>query len=308
MVGAGPAGLEAAQALGKRGYEVTVVEASRDLGGRVAKEARLPGLSEWIRVLDYREGQIERLPNVEVFRQSEMTVDELLELGYGHVAIATGATWRADGVGRWHTTPMPIDPGMQILTPDDLMAGRRPRGRRVVLFDDDHYYMGGVLAELLAKEDHEVTLVTHAPDVSNWTNNTLEQARIQTRVLEAEIEVVRSAPSRRSRADAAVSVCRFTGRGPRWKPTRSCWSPPACRVTSSRAASRPAATTGPTPAWRASPPSATAGRRARSPRPSGRVTGSRRSSRSSAPTPTPPRSGARSPRSTAAEGRQAAAP
>jgi dimethylamine/trimethylamine dehydrogenase len=188
------------------------VEASRDLGGRVAKEARLPGLSEWIRVLDYREGQIERLPNVEVFRQSEMSVDELLELGYGHVAIATGATWRADGVGRWHTTPMPIDPGMQILTPDDLMAGRRPRGRRVVLFDDDHYYMGGVLAELLAKEDHEVTLVTPAPDVSNWTNNTLEQARIQTRVLDAGIEVVTQRTVARVGADVAVSVCRFTGR------------------------------------------------------------------------------------------------
>jgi dimethylamine/trimethylamine dehydrogenase len=212
VVGAGPAGLEAAQALGKRGYDVTVVEASRDLGGRVAKESRLPGLSAWIRVVDYREGQIDRLPNVEIYRQSEMPVEELLELGFAHVAIATGATWRADGVGRWHTKPMPIDPGMQILTPDDLMAGERPRGRRVVVFDDDHYYMGGVVAELLAKEDHEVTLVTPAPDVSNWTNNTLEQARIQTRVLEAGIEVVAQRTVASVAADAAVSMCRFTGR------------------------------------------------------------------------------------------------
>ena len=212
VVGAGPAGLEAAQSLGKRGYEVTVVEASRDLGGRVAKEARLPGLSAWIRVLDYRAGQIEQLPNVEVFPQSAMSVEELLELGYRHVAIATGATWRADGVGRWHTKPMPIDAGMQILTPDDLMAGERPRGRRVVLFDDDHYYMGGVLAELLAAQDHEVTLVTPAPDVSNWTNNTLEQARIQTRVLEAGIEVIPQRTIARVTGDEAISRCRFTGR------------------------------------------------------------------------------------------------
>ena len=212
VVGAGPAGLEVAHSLGKRGYEVTVVEASRDLGGRVAKEARLPGLSAWIRVLDYRAGQIEQLPNVEVFPQSAMSVEELLELGYRHVAIATGATWRADGVGRWHTKPMPIDAGMQILTPDDLMAGERPRGRRVVLFDDDHYYMGGVLAELLAAQDHEVTLVTPAPDVSNWTNNTLEQARIQTRVLEAGIEVIPQRTIARVTGDEAISRCRFTGR------------------------------------------------------------------------------------------------
>jgi dimethylamine/trimethylamine dehydrogenase len=212
VVGAGPAGLEAAQALGKRGYEVTIVEATRDLGGRVTKEARLPGLSAWIRVLDYRESQIDRLPNVEVYRQSDMSVEELLSLGFAHVAVATGARWRADAVGRWHTKPMSIDPAMQVLTPDQLMAGERPRGDRVVLFDDDHYYMGGVLAELLASEGRDVTLVTPAPDVSNWTNNTLEQARIQTRVLDAGVEVVAQRTVERVEADAAVSMCRFTGR------------------------------------------------------------------------------------------------
>jgi dimethylamine/trimethylamine dehydrogenase len=211
VVGAGPAGLEAAMSVGKRGYEVTVIEASRDLGGRVAKEARLPGLSAWIRVLDYRESQLGRLPNVEVYRQSEMTVEELLELGFAHVAVATGARWRADGVGRWHTKPMQIAPGMQVLTPDDLMAGERPSGRRVVLFDDDHYYMGGVLSELLASEGHEVTLVTPAPDVSNWTNNTLEQARIQTRVLEAGVDVIAQHAITRVDGGLVVSTNRFTG-------------------------------------------------------------------------------------------------
>ena len=50
IVGAGPAGLEATRALGIRGYDVVLTEASRELGGRVAKEARLPGLAAWIRV------------------------------------------------------------------------------------------------------------------------------------------------------------------------------------------------------------------------------------------------------------------
>ena len=44
IVGAGPAGLEAAQALGKRGYDVTLAEKGTELGGRVARECRLPGL------------------------------------------------------------------------------------------------------------------------------------------------------------------------------------------------------------------------------------------------------------------------
>ena len=76
---------------------------------------------------------------------------------------------------------------MPVLTPDDLMAGARPRGERVVLFDDDHYYMGGVLAELLAAEGHAVTLVTPAARVSAWTVNTMEQHRIQSRLLEAGV-------------------------------------------------------------------------------------------------------------------------
>ena len=189
VIGAGPAGLEASRALGVRGYEVTLVEATRDLGGRVAKESRLPGLAAWIRVLDYRAQALADLRNVEVIRQSPMTAEDILESGFGHVAVATGATWRREGVARWHTTPLRIDTGMEILTPDDLMTGVRPRGKRVVLFDDDHYYLGGVLAELLAREGHEVHLVTPAAQVSSWMFHTLELAKVNRRVLESGVNV-----------------------------------------------------------------------------------------------------------------------
>jgi dimethylamine/trimethylamine dehydrogenase len=189
VVGAGPAGLEASRALGVRGYDVTLMEASRDLGGRVAREARLPGLAAWIRVLDYRAQALADMKNVEVYRQSPVTAEEVIEYGFGHVAVATGSTWRRDGVARWHTTPMDIDPAAEILTPDDLLAGTRPGGQRVVLFDDDHYYLGGVLAELLAREGHDVHLVTPAAQVSSWTFHTLEVAKVNRRVLEAGVTV-----------------------------------------------------------------------------------------------------------------------
>ena len=122
-------------------------------------------------MLDYRKGQLEQLPNVELAFGSELTADEVLEYGFDHVAIATGARWRNDGVGRWHVRPIAIDPAMQVLTPDDVMAGDRPRGNKVVLFDDDHYYMGGVLAELLVGEGFDVTLVTPESRVSMWTRS-----------------------------------------------------------------------------------------------------------------------------------------
>jgi dimethylamine/trimethylamine dehydrogenase len=190
VVGAGPAGLEAAMALGKRGYEVVLAEAGRELGGRVLCEARLPGLAAWIRVVDYRRAQLAKLPNVELALESEVTAEEVRDYGFDHVAVATGARWRADGIGRWHTHPPGFDSAVETLTPDDLMAGRLPAGERIVLFDDDHYYLGGVLAELLATKGKRVTLVTPAARVSEWSVNTMEQERIHRRLVEAGVELV----------------------------------------------------------------------------------------------------------------------
>ena len=189
VVGGGPAGLEAAMALGKRGYEVTLAEATRELGGRVLREARLPGLAAWIRVVDYRRGQLAKLPNVELALESEVTADEVRGYGFDHVAVATGARWRADGVGRCHTRPIPLGLA-DVLTPDDLFAGRRPEGDRVLVFDDDHYYLGGALAELLAAEGRQVTLATPAGRISEWTINTMEQPRIHRRLVAAGVELL----------------------------------------------------------------------------------------------------------------------
>lgn len=189
VVGAGPSGLEAARALGVRGYDVTLVEASRHLGGRVARESKLPGLQSWVRVLDYRETALSSMANVAVYRESPMSAEDVLEFGFEHVAVATGSTWRRDGVARWHTQPIQVDGAAEVLTPDDLMAGLRPRGQRVVLFDDDHYYLGGVVAELLSKEGYDVHVLTPAAQVSSWTVNTMEVMKIQRRVLQSGVTV-----------------------------------------------------------------------------------------------------------------------
>ena len=210
VVGAGPAGLEAARALGVRGCDVVLAEGSRDLGGRVAKEARLPGLAAWIRVLDYREQALSELKSVEVFRESPMSAADIAEFGFQHVAVAAGASWRRDGVARWHTHPIPVDPAADVLTPDDLMADRRPRGRRVVIFDDDHYYLGGVLAELLVREGHEVHVVTPAAEVSAWTVNTMEVVKIARRLLESGVTLHTSHAVTSVRADHVETVNAYT--------------------------------------------------------------------------------------------------
>jgi len=188
IVGGGPAGLECARALGRRGYQVTLAEKNKELGGRVTQESRLPGLAAWNRVLDYRLGQIRQMENVEIFLGSDVTVDDILEFGSEHVVLATGSKWRRDGVGRYHLTPQ-IFPEKMIFTPDDIFAGRLPIGK-VVIYDDDHFYLGGVLAEHCRKNDCEVTLVTPAALVSSWTVHTLEQEMIEADLLKKGIRIL----------------------------------------------------------------------------------------------------------------------
>jgi dimethylamine/trimethylamine dehydrogenase len=190
VVGGGPAGMEVALSAGRRGYEVVLIETSGELGGRVVKEARLPGLAEWIRVRDYRLGRLDRLSNVEYYFESALSAGEILSYDFDHIAVATGSTWRRDGVGRTISHPIEHPPTLEILTPDDLLDGVRPEGRRLAIYDDDHYYMGGVLAELLVNEGLAVTLITPAADVSNWAHNTMEQHRIQGRLLNLGVEII----------------------------------------------------------------------------------------------------------------------
>ncbi|WP_181703805.1 FAD-dependent oxidoreductase [Chthonobacter albigriseus] len=213
IVGAGPAGLEAATVLGKRGYPVTLAEAGTVLGGRVVRESRLPGLAAWIRVRDYRQGQLTKLPNVEIYFDSKLTADDVLGFGFPRVLIATGATWRRDGIGHQHTTVLPpLERGGDILTPDDIMDGCLPNGRTVIVWDDDHYYMGSVVAEKLATEGYVVHYVTPAPEAATWTRATMEQTFIQRRMLEAGIRITVARTLAAYGNREATLRCIYTGR------------------------------------------------------------------------------------------------
>jgi len=206
IIGAGPAGLEAARALGQRGYEVSLLDARKELGGRVLRESALPGLNEWRRVVDWRMTQLKKMKNVGLFPSSPMTAEEILESGAQNIILATGAIWRRDGVGRTLWKPIVGFDSGNVFTPDDLMdltlesrsllLDVRQQNRQqavglqnVVIYDDDHYYMGGVLAELLAEQDCNVSLITPAPLVSYWSQFTLEQERIQSKLMKLGVRL-----------------------------------------------------------------------------------------------------------------------
>ena len=188
IVGAGPAGLECARALGQRGFAVTVAEAREELGGRVTIESKLPGLATWARVRDYRTNLIQTMGNVDVYRGSALSAQDVIDFGCNHAVIATGSQWTREilGTGGFPGGEIEAD---AVFTPDDILAGAEPEGP-IVIYDFDHYYMGSCLAELLCQRGNEVTIVTPANAVSAWTFMSNELTDIRERMIELGIGTV----------------------------------------------------------------------------------------------------------------------
>ena len=188
VVGAGPAGLECARALGQRGFKVTLAEAREELGGRVTLESALPGLGTWARVRDYRTHLMQTMANVDIYRDSRLTPQDVVEFGCDYAVIATGASWTRKLLG---TRGFPTEglEGEAVYTPDDVFNGAE-LASPVVIYDFDHYYMGSCLAERLVRQGHEVTIVTPASTVSAWTFMNNELTYVRERMIELGIGVV----------------------------------------------------------------------------------------------------------------------
>ncbi|HSI80645.1 MAG TPA: FAD-dependent oxidoreductase, partial [Solirubrobacterales bacterium] len=191
VVGAGPAGMECATVLGKRGMSaVHLVEAEAEMGGSLRWITQLGhsdgkpnlfrgdarGLGEWARITNYRTVQLDKLKNVEVHLKSRLSADDVLEYGAEIVVVATGYRFAADGLNPESHEPIPGADASQEwqLTPPEVVAGSKSIGKRVLVLENEAYFVGASIAQKLAGEGHEVYLVTQRGDIANYMEYTLE--------------------------------------------------------------------------------------------------------------------------------------
>jgi dimethylamine/trimethylamine dehydrogenase len=193
VVGAGPAGMECAIVLGKRGIRrVHLAEAADEIGGTMRWIPRLPSLGQWARFVNYRRIQLDKLRNVQVITNARLDAAAIRDYGAEIVVLATGSYWSRDGLNAYSRNAIEgADARLDyVLTPEQIMLeGKRPTGPRVIVYDCEGYFMGGGIAETLNGDGYDVHLITPHPVVAQFCEETLEGPMFRQRMHDAGIRM-----------------------------------------------------------------------------------------------------------------------
>jgi N-methyl-L-proline demethylase len=159
VVGAGPAGLEAARVAAERGHEVLVFEAAAEAGGQVLLTARSPRRREMVGIIDWRMAECTRL-GVKFHFNSFAEVDDIKSENPDVAIIATGGLPTRDV----------LDGGNDlVVTAWDILSGDVKPGTNVLLYDDAGDHVAMQAAQMLAESGARVEVMTpdrtFAPEV-----------------------------------------------------------------------------------------------------------------------------------------------
>ncbi len=159
VVGAGPAGLEAARVASARGHGVVLFEAASEAGGQIRLAAHLGRRREIIGIVDWRVAQCEK-HGVDFRYNRYAEAEDVLAEQPDLVFIATGGLPNLAF----------LDAGTELVTTSwDILSGAAKPGESVLLFDDNGADAGLTIAEFLAESGSRLEIATPertlAPDV-----------------------------------------------------------------------------------------------------------------------------------------------
>ena len=149
VVGGGPAGLKAAAVAAERGHRVTLMEASRVLGGQLMLAQNLPGRAEIGGIVENLAGEARRA-GVQLLMGSSVDAQVVADRMPDAVVVATGATPRVP--------PLELVDSPVVMTAWDVLRGADVPPGRVVVADWRCDWIGLGIANLLAQRGHPVTL------------------------------------------------------------------------------------------------------------------------------------------------------
>ena len=150
VVGAGPAGLEAARVSASRGHAVTLFEASDRPGGQVVLAAQVKRRREVQGITDWLFDQVQRL-GVEVRLNCYAEVEDVQAENPDIVIIATGGLPNTEF----------LESGVELATSTwDILGGSAKPAAEVLLYDDNGQHPGYSCAEHLALAGSKLELVT----------------------------------------------------------------------------------------------------------------------------------------------------
>jgi 2,4-dienoyl-CoA reductase-like NADH-dependent reductase (Old Yellow Enzyme family) len=212
VVGAGPAGLEAARVAAERGHRVTLIEAAPRIGGQFRLAGLQPRRGQITDLMAWYERQLERL-QARVMLNTYAEADDIRALNPDAVILATGSLPDPRGFQRWMPSAARL-PGIDkggVWSPEEVLRREARIGDTVILYDEGGQWRGLGTAWHLAEQGKQVIIVTPEAYIGKEITRTAADLTLRQRLARLKVRSLTESCIAEWHGDAATVRSLLTG-------------------------------------------------------------------------------------------------